>query len=147
MRNNKEREVSERSEDILATLNERQRRLWAGAEARQIGRGGINIVAKATGMSRTTVAKGVRELENEESPGEGRIRKSGGGRKTLTENQPELEPALLKLVEPTSRGEPESPLRQAVLSTNAGTPAKQQFLRRNFANGSFKSPIAASQKF
>jgi len=111
-------------------------------------------MSNATGMSRTTVAKGVRELANGESPGEGRMRKSGGGRKPLTENHPELEATLLKLVEPTSRGEPESPLRWTVLSTDAGSfaarstgPAKQQTLRRNFANASFKSPIAASQRF
>ena len=59
LRDNKERAVSERSADILATLNERQRRLWAAAEARQIGRGGIAIVARATGLNKNTIIKGI----------------------------------------------------------------------------------------
>ena len=79
----KEVEVKQRADDILATLDERQRRLWAGAEARQIGRGGISLVAKMTGMDKRTVSKGVRELQNGEKPGEGRQRKPGGGRKKI----------------------------------------------------------------
>ena len=82
-----------------------------------MGRGGIAIVARVTGLNKNTIIKGICELENGELPGEGRIRKPGGGRKTLTENQPELESTLLKLVEPTSHGEPDSPLRWTVLST------------------------------
>lgn len=128
----KEVEVKQRADDILATLDERQRRLWAGAEARQIGRGGISLVAKMTAMDKRTVSKGVRELPNGEKPGEGRQRKPGGGRKKLTENQPDLEKALLEIVEPTSRGNPEGPTRWTIRSSRR---LASELRKKNFKIG------------
>jgi len=81
-----------------------------GAEARALGHGGIKVVARAAGVSAVTVSKGVAELDAGEEP-LGRTRREGGGRKSLTETDPGVRSTLLSLVEPTSRGDPESPLR------------------------------------
>lgn len=93
-------------------LNERSRRRWAAVEARSIGRGGIERVAEATGMSRTTIRAGIRELDNrvDDELSEGRQRSPGAGRKFLSEHDPELLGALEKLVDPVTRGDPEGPL-------------------------------------
>ena len=95
---------------VLPHLDERQRRLVLGAEARALGHGGIKVVAAAAGTSAVTVAKGVAELESGDEP-LGRTRRPGGGRKPVTDTDPGVTAALLALVEPTSRGDPESPLR------------------------------------
>jgi len=108
--------VAERFAAISPHLNERQRRLWAGAEARALGRGGITLVSRATGLSRPTLHKALSELK---SPplAEGRVRRKGGGRKPLRERDLELEAALDALVDPDSRGDPMSPLRWTCKST------------------------------
>lgn len=102
-------------------LDERQRRLWAGAEARAIGRRGISWVAEATGLSRTTVRAGARQLGRkpvQKDAGERRrVRNPGGGRKALTIDDPGLPKALDDLIEPTTRGDPQSPLRWTCKST------------------------------
>ena len=95
---------------LLPHLDERQRRLVMGAEARALGHGGIKTVARAAGTSAVTVSRGVDELEAGGKP-LGRTRKPGGGRKPATQTDPGLGAALLALVEPGSRGDPESPLR------------------------------------
>src|SRR5438874_2139097 len=95
---------------LFPHLDERQRRLMAGAEARALGHGGIRVVARAAGMREGTVSRGVAELEAGQEP-LGRARLPGGGRKRLAEVDPGLRPALLALVEPDMRGDPESPLR------------------------------------
>ena len=95
---------------LLPHLDERQRRLLMGAEARSLGHGGIKTVARAAGTSAVTVSRGVDELEAGGKP-LGRTRKPGGGRKPATQTDPGLGAALLALVEPGSRGDPESPLR------------------------------------
>lgn len=95
---------------VLPHLDERQRRLVLGAEARALGHGGIKTVAQAAGISAVTVSRGVDELEAGGKP-LGRTRKPGGGRKPAAQADPELGSALLALVEPGSRGDPESPLR------------------------------------
>jgi len=101
-----------RLEVLLPHLNERQRRLLLGAEARLLGRGGVRIVARLAGVSETTVRKGVFELEDGKGPlPGGRVRGPGGGRKSAEERDRRLLPALLALVEPDERGDPESPLR------------------------------------
>ncbi|MFC9769363.1 ISAzo13 family transposase [Rhodococcus jostii] len=93
-------------------LNERQRRLALAAEARSLGHGGVQAVARAVGVSETTVRRGVFELEAGEQPEPtGRVRRPGGGRKGADALNPQLVPALLALVEPDERGDPESPLR------------------------------------
>lgn len=92
-------------------LNERTRRLWSAVEAKALGRGGIQLVAQATGQSRTTITQGMKELRSGEIVESSRqIRQAGGGRKGAREKSPELESALLELLEPSVRGEPDSPL-------------------------------------
>jgi len=112
-------------------LNERSRRLWAAAEARSLGRGGIAAVIAATGMSSATVAKGLRELDEAESGGTGlppdRVRRPGGGRKRARDEQRGLVKAIARLVEPTARGDPECPLRWTCKSTsNLATELRRQ---------------------
>jgi len=114
-------------ERLSPIMDERMRRQWAAAEALALPRGGIVAVAQATGLSRTTIWTGVREiqerdnlvLEDEGSLAEGaeRIRRPGGGRHRLTDNDPTLLAALDALVEPTTRGDPQSPLRWTCKST------------------------------
>jgi Rhodopirellula transposase DDE domain len=97
-------------EALFPHLDERQRRLLAGAEARALGHGGIKVVAAAARMRPGTVSRGVAELEAGQEPMQ-RARRPGGGRKRLADLDPGLRPALLALVEPDVRGDPESPLR------------------------------------
>ena len=92
-------------------LNERTRRLLAAAEAQALGHGGIAMVVRATGVPRSTIARGIKELESPHALEDWRIRRPGGGRKKLVEKDPTLMADLEGLVEPTSRGDPESPLR------------------------------------
>src|SRR3989338_8308384 len=99
------------------TLSEKSRRRWVATEARAIGRGGISMVARATGISRNTIAKGIGELTLSQQLDENRIRKKGGGRKLCTLIDTALEKDIELLVEPTSRGDPESPLRYTIKST------------------------------
>jgi len=90
------------------------RRQWAAAEARELGWGGVTVVAQATGLSRTTVTAGLRELDlpaRQRAAEAGRVRRSGGGRRLLTQTDGGLLAALEGLIEPATRGDPESPLR------------------------------------
>jgi hypothetical protein len=103
---------------IFPHLDERQRRLLMGAEARALGHGGIRLVARAAGVREATVSAGVGELEAGAGP-LGRVRRPGGGRKKAAEADPGLVPALLALVEPDERGDPASPLRWTAKSTRA----------------------------
>lgn len=103
---------------LLPYLDERQRRLVLGAAARVRGHGGIRLVAGAAGVAESTVSRGLRELERGGEP-DGRMRAVGAGRKRLRDLDPDLVPALLVLVEPDQRGDPESPLRWTVKSTRA----------------------------
>jgi transposase len=92
-------------------LNERTRRLWAAAEARSHGYGGISAVARATGIGQETIRRGVRELESGEVLDEGRVRRRGAGNKPVSETHPGIEEELERLVAPQTRGDPCSPLR------------------------------------
>ena len=105
-------------EAIFPHLDERQRRLLLGAEARALGHGGIRLVAGAAGVREATVSLGVDELESGADP-LGRARRPGGGRKRSADLDPGLRPALLALVEPDERGDPMSPLRWTAKSTRA----------------------------
>jgi hypothetical protein len=105
-------------EQLSPHLNERQRRLLAGAQARSLGRGGIAAVAAVTGMRERTVARGARELTDGVEPS-GRVRAVGAGRKRSRERDPGLVPALSALIEPEERGDPMSPLRWTTKSTRA----------------------------
>jgi len=101
---------------LLPHLDERQQRLMMAAEARSLGHGGIAAVSSASGASRSRISQGVAELEAGVAP-LSRARRAGGGRKPLTETDPGLVAALLALVEPTRRGDPESALCWTTLST------------------------------
>jgi hypothetical protein len=101
---------------IAPHLTEKQRRLLAGAAARALGRGGGARMARISGLSRPTVYAGVRGLEELPDP-RGRIRRPGGGPRRLTERNPGLLRALDELVDPSTRGDPESPLRWTCKST------------------------------
>jgi transposase len=104
--------IHSRYQAIASVVNERVRRLVLGSEALAAGRGGQAAVARATGASRGTIRQGVRELGQPTAGAEkGRIRRPGGGRKRTVERDPSLRQDLDRLVEPTSRGDPESPLR------------------------------------
>ena len=102
---------------IMPHLDERQRRLVLAAEARSLGHGGVSLVARASGVSRVTITGGVAELEAGTDPTPGRARRAGGGRKPLTDNDPQLLDALDALVEPESRGDPMTRLRWTTKST------------------------------
>lgn len=103
--------IKERFMHLKPFLNERQRRLAAAAEARTLGRGGISAVASATGVARKTIARGLQELATPDTSLGQRIRRPGGGRKRTVVKDPTLLADLERLVEPVSRGDPESPLR------------------------------------
>lgn len=107
--------------NVLSNLfDERSRRLWAAVEARALPYGGISAVSSVTGLSRTTILSGIKELTSgKPSPSaeKGRIRQPGGGRKRLTEVDTTLEQDLEAMVEPLTRGDPESPLRWTCKST------------------------------
>lgn len=105
-----ERAIGDRYRALAGEFDERRRRLWAGAEALSHGRGGQAAVVRATGMSATTVAKGMREIQSGETLEGGRVRRAGGGRRPLTEADPTLLKDLKALVADEARGDPESPL-------------------------------------
>lgn len=113
--------IESRYSALSSLLDERQRRQWAAAEARAYGRGGLRAVSRATGMSLNTIKKGLAELlERESHPGavtDSRLRKPGAGRKRATTADPGLAQALERLVDPATRGDPQSPLRWTCKST------------------------------
>ena len=104
---------------LLPHLDERSRRLVAASEAMALPRGGVSLVHRCSGLSRTTLTAGIRELRSGERLPEGRVRRSGGGRKRLEEKHPEFGSELDRLLEPYTRGDPESPLRWTCKSTRA----------------------------
>ena len=112
--------VAAKYEAIAPFLDERQRRLWLGVEARALGRGGVSAVARAAGVSRTTVTAAVKELDD---PGEaaplGRVRRAGAGRPALVDTDPALAVALEALVDSSTLGDPQSPLIWTSKSTRA----------------------------
>ncbi len=106
-----EEAIKRRFERVARELNERTRRLVAASEAMAMGWGGISAVSRATGLSRKAISHGIKELEEGGGASEGRIRRKGGGRKKTVSKQPSLREDLERLVEPVTRGDPESPLR------------------------------------
>ena len=105
--------VRTKYESLAPLVDERVRRCWAAAEAKAIGWGGISAVAQATGLSRNTIQAGIEELEQRHEVGEEhlRVRRPGGGRKPLTETDPGLLRELKKLLDDSTRGDPQSPLK------------------------------------
>jgi hypothetical protein len=105
---------------LTPEMDERMRRQWAASEAREFGWGGVTLVACATKLSRPTITAGLRELElpaRQRTVEASRVRRPGGGRRLLTETDPGLVAALEALIEPTTRGDPESALRWTCKST------------------------------
>jgi Rhodopirellula transposase DDE domain len=102
--------IRERWLIVCDELDERGRRMWAAAEARSHGRGGIAAVVRATGISEATVRRGVIEVESGSRAPVGRVRRPGAGRPAITEREPGLREALVALLEGVTRGDPESPL-------------------------------------
>jgi Rhodopirellula transposase DDE domain len=109
--------IGEKYRALLPTFSERMRRLWAGTEARALGRGGIAVVARSTGLARNTVVRGLQELDEESPLDPARVRHAGAGRKRKAVLNPLLKASLERLVEPVTRGDPESPLRWTSKST------------------------------
>jgi transposase len=107
--------------ELAPLLTERSRRQWAAAEAKAYGWGGIQAVRAASGMSANTIRKGLSELANRAMNTNvadlGRVRQVGGGRKAQTALDPDLSVALERLIDPTTRGDPQSPLRWTCKST------------------------------
>ena len=103
--------IAARYQAVSPLLDERARRLTAGAEALAIGRGGVTAVARATGLARTTVARGMADVRAGERMDRGRVRRAGAGRPAIGQRDPTLRADLEALIEPTTRGDPESPLR------------------------------------
>ena len=106
-----EEAIGERFRALAGEFDERRRRLWAAAEARACGYGGIAAVARATGISEGTIRRGLCELDSGQRLPPGRVRRPGGGRRPLTETDPTLLEDLERLLEADTRGDPESPLR------------------------------------
>jgi hypothetical protein len=112
--------IREKFDTLRPVLNEVTVRLWAAAEARSLGRGGISHVMRATGLSRNTIVAGLRDLDDPDFlalVSRGALRRPGAGPKRLTESYPELAAALDRLVSPATRGDPMSPLRWTSKST------------------------------
>jgi len=111
---------------VCPLLDERSRRLMAASEALSLGYGGISLIRQACGLSRKTIAKGIGEISTGNTMS-GRIRRSGAGRKNIVERDPKIVSALDRLIEPETRGDPESPLRWICKSTrNLATQLSKQ---------------------
>ena len=102
---------------VWPLLDERTRRLMAANEARALGRGGISEVSRACGLSRKAIAKGIGEIDAGTALAPGRVRRPGAGRKSIISHDPRLAGALERLIEPATRGDPETPLRWTCKST------------------------------
>jgi transposase len=109
--------IQSKYENLAEDLDERARRRWASVEALSLGRGGIAAVAKATGVSDRTIRNGIRELREGDTPPPDRQRRVGAGRKAAHERDPRLLRALEGLLEPATRGDPQSPLKWTCKST------------------------------
>jgi transposase len=102
--------IRQRFEALEPVLDEQGRRRFAAAEALALGHGGVTLVSKVTGIARSTINRGIDEIEERRSAGEGRVRRPGGGRKPKTEQDPTLLEDLKNLIEASTRGDPMSPL-------------------------------------
>ena len=127
-----EREIAEKFEALAPFLDEAGRRMWAATEALSRGHGGVAMVHRATGIAKSTIIRGLSDLESgaaETLALEGRARKRGAGRRLLVSRQPKLMKALDRLIDPQTRGDPRSPLRWTSKSTGklAGELREQGF--------------------
>jgi hypothetical protein len=101
-----ERAARKRYKAMAPVLDEQGRRRFAAMEAQALGRGGVSLMSKITGLARRTIYRGLSDLRNKWSPGSGRVRRSGAGRKKKTSEDPTLLADLKSLVEPVTRGDP-----------------------------------------
>jgi hypothetical protein len=106
-----EERVAQRWRLFWPECDERRRRLWAAAEARSHGAGGAALVARVTGIGESTIRRGISELEAGAGVESGRVRQPGGGRRPIAETDPGVVEDLERLLDPATRGDPESPLR------------------------------------
>src|ERR1700690_3408120 len=113
---NAESSLRRKFSSVWRLLDERSRRLMAASEALALGYGGVSRIRRASGLSRKAIAKGIREIADKNGM-PGRIRRSGAGRKNIVERDPKLLASLDRLIEPETRGDPESPLRWICKST------------------------------
>jgi transposase len=104
-------EIKARYDALRPALDERGRRLLLAAESQAFGPGGISAVSKTTGVSRRVIRQGVAELQHPDTVATSRIRREGGGRKKAADLDPSLKVDLKELLESTTRGDPEAPLR------------------------------------
>ena len=102
--------IRQRFDALDPVLDEQARRRFAAAEARALGNGGVTLVWKATGIARSTINRGIADIEENRSAGEGRVRRPGGGRRAKTQDDPMLLDDLQSLLEASRRGDPMSPL-------------------------------------
>jgi transposase len=102
--------IRQRFDALDPVLDEQARRRFAAAEARALGRGGVTLVSKVTGIARSTINRGITEIEENRSAGQGRVRRPGGGRRAKTRQDPTLLDDLQSLLEASTRGDPMSPL-------------------------------------
>ena len=113
----KEREIQLKFEKLQPHFDEKSRRLWAGTEALMLGKGGVSLVSRATGITRPTIIAGREEIKNPDSIIKDRVRRQGAGRKRTVDTDKTFKPDLETLIEPVTRGDPESPLRWSAKST------------------------------
>ena len=114
---NTSNELKQKLDSVWPLLDERTRRILAANEATSLGFGGISIVHRACGLSRRSIAQGIREISEGVTPENGHIRRSGGGRKPIIVSDPTLLQALEDLIDCQTRGDPQSPLRWICKST------------------------------
>jgi hypothetical protein len=112
-----EKAINTSYQSLILHLNERSSRIWAATEANRYGRGGISAVHRATGIDYKTISKGLKELKSEQKVITNKIRAGGGGRKHILDKDPDIGLELDKLIEPSTRGDPESLLLWTSKST------------------------------
>ena len=110
-------QIQQRYKFMRNLLSEKDRRIWAASESITIGRGGDTIVCEATGISRVTISKGKRGINSKGLSNSVRVREAGGGRKRLVDKDPNVIKDLDTMIDPLTRGDPESPLRWTCKST------------------------------
>jgi hypothetical protein len=109
--------VASKFQGLADELSERARRRWAAVEAVALGRGGVSVVRAATGLAHSTIRRGIREMDTGDAPPAGQQRRAGAGRPKTEVVHPGVQAALERLVEPDTRGDPQSPLRWTCKST------------------------------
>src|SRR5262245_8859289 len=129
--------IRQRWEAVGSNLDERGRRLFAAVEVRTAGRGGLAIVSKITGLARSTINRGEDDLDAEPLP-KGRIRRAGGGRRTVSESARGLVPELKRLVKPVTLGDPMRPLIW-VSKSMASRSATSRMVARTIARRAHRS--------